>query len=140
MDDRTDTRFPRLRFLRHDTPLHNTSLHSVHRKGTVCARTFFSFDLSLHFTPVNFFLITKATVTLRLLHSTLQTPFPLANDSRGCGPRELCLLARITTVKQAGEDHFRENIRRYVTATPFGIEVFGGRGGHCFIYGFSSAN
>src|SRR5258708_9041051 len=50
-DGRIDTRFPRLRFRRHDTHLRSTLLHCVHRKGMGCARTFSSFDSPLQFRP-----------------------------------------------------------------------------------------
>jgi hypothetical protein len=50
-DGRTDTRFPRLRCLRHDRLLRSILLRFVHRTGTVCARTFWSFDSPLRFRP-----------------------------------------------------------------------------------------
>src|ERR1700730_14328040 len=46
-DGRIDTRFPRLRFPRHDMHPRSTLLHLLHRKGMVCARTFASLDSSL---------------------------------------------------------------------------------------------
>ena len=50
-DGRIDTRSPRPRFPRHDTPLRSTLLHWAHCKGMVCARTSSSFDFSLTVLP-----------------------------------------------------------------------------------------
>src|SRR5882672_10723468 len=49
------------------------------------------------------------------------------------------LLTR-TALNQAAEYDFSKDIRRYVATTPFGIEVFGRRGSHCFIHGLSCRN
>jgi len=43
-DGRIDMRFPHRRFPRTDTRLRSILLHSLHRKGMVCARTSLSFD------------------------------------------------------------------------------------------------
>src|SRR5437667_3553256 len=43
-------------------------------------------------------------------------------------------------VRKAAEYHLCKNIRRYVTTTPFSIELFRWRCGHCFVYCLSRCN
>lgn len=89
-DGRIDTRFPRLRFPRHDTRLRSTVLHLVHRTGMVCARTFSSLDSprqfrffrSIHFLCKHRLLIACMQISKRPLAMAQRFP-PCMVASRG---------------------------------------------------------
>ena len=74
-DGRIDTRFPRLRFPRHDMHPRSTLLHLLHRKGMVCARTFASWDSSLE---ILFLQLTPSPIAkaMRFRHVTAFTRQP----------------------------------------------------------------